>query len=110
MVEYCLSNLKFLRSQHYLKSVGIRSFLGPYFPTFGLKTEIYSVNLRIQCEFWKIRTLYMQCNKVDNIGDAGSKVVQPEGSKNFVRSEVQEIKMYLFNPVQYDLYEHPNSR
>ena len=28
---------------HYIKSVGIRSFSGPYFPTFGLNTEIYRV-------------------------------------------------------------------
>ena len=29
---------------------------GPYFPVFGLSTEIYSVNLRIQSEYRKIRT------------------------------------------------------
>ena len=29
---------------------------GPYFPVFGLNTEIYSVNLRIQPEYRKIRT------------------------------------------------------
>ena len=29
---------------------------GPYFPVFGLNTEIYSVNLRIQSEHRKIRT------------------------------------------------------
>ena len=31
-------------------------FSGPYFPAFGLNTEIYSVNLRIQSEYRKIRT------------------------------------------------------
>ena len=31
-----------------MKSVRIRSLSGPYFPAFGLNTEIYSVNLRIQ--------------------------------------------------------------
>ena len=30
-------------------------FSGPYFPVFGLNTEIYSVNLRIQSEYPKIR-------------------------------------------------------
>ena len=30
-----------------IKSPGIRSFSGPYFPAFGLNMEIYSVNLRI---------------------------------------------------------------
>ena len=29
---------------------------GPYFPVFGLSTEIYEVNLRIQFEYRKIRT------------------------------------------------------
>ena len=29
---------------------------GPYFPVFALNTEIYSVNLRIQSEYRKIRT------------------------------------------------------
>ena len=29
---------------------------GPYFPVFGLNTEIYSVNLRIQSKYRKIRT------------------------------------------------------
>ena len=31
-------------------------FPGPYFPVFGLNTEIYSVNLRFQSEYRKIRT------------------------------------------------------
>ena len=26
---------------------------GPYFPVFGLNTEIYGVNLRIHCEYRK---------------------------------------------------------
>ena len=33
-----------------------RVFSGPYFPAFGLNTEIYGVNLRIQSECGKIRT------------------------------------------------------
>ena len=28
---------------------------GPYFPVFGLDTEVYGVNLRIQSEYKKIR-------------------------------------------------------
>ena len=31
-------------------------FSGPHFPIFGLNTEIYGVNLRIQSEYRKIRT------------------------------------------------------
>ena len=30
---------------------------GPYFPVFGLNTEIYFVNFRIQSEYRKIRTI-----------------------------------------------------
>ena len=33
---------------HRVKSVHIQSFSGPYFSTFGLNTERYSVSLRIQ--------------------------------------------------------------
>ena len=38
------------------ENVRIRSFSGPYFPAFGLNTEIYRVNLYIQSECGKIRT------------------------------------------------------
>ena len=31
-------------------------FSSPYFPVFGMNTEIYSVNLCIHCEYSKIRT------------------------------------------------------
>ena len=31
-------------------------FSGPYFPAFGLNTEICKVNLRIQSKYGKIRT------------------------------------------------------
>ena len=45
---------------------------GPYFPVFGLSTEIYSVNLRIQSEYRKIRTrnnfvyILKQINSLDS--------------------------------------------
>ena len=41
-----ISFSSFLHS-HCVKSVRIRSFPGPYFPAFGLNTEIYGVFLRI---------------------------------------------------------------
>ena len=41
---------------HCVKNVQMRTFSGPYFPVFGLNTEIYSVNLRIQSKYRKIRT------------------------------------------------------
>ena len=31
-------------------------FSGPYFPAFGLNTEIYGLNLRIQSKYGKTRT------------------------------------------------------
>ena len=34
----------FWRLSHFAKSVRIRNFSGPYFPAFGLNTEIYSVS------------------------------------------------------------------
>ena len=41
---------------HCVKSVHIRSYSGPYFPTFGLNTDRYGVSLRIQSKCGKIRT------------------------------------------------------
>ena len=45
-----------IKHAHCVKSVQMRSFCGPYFPVFGLNTEIYCVNLCIQLEVWKIWT------------------------------------------------------
>ena len=39
-----------------MKSVRVRSFSGPHFLALKLNTEIYSVCLRIQSEFGKMRT------------------------------------------------------
>ena len=41
---------------HCVKSVCVRSYSGPHFPPFGLKTERYGVSLRIQSECGKMRT------------------------------------------------------
>ena len=46
-------NLSFLTALK-LSKYGV--FSGPYFPVFGLNTEIYGVNLRIQSEYRKMRT------------------------------------------------------
>ena len=43
-------------SQHWVKSLSILIFPGPYFPTFGLSTERYGVSLRIQFECGNILT------------------------------------------------------
>ena len=42
--------------QHCVKSLQMQSFCGPCFPAFGLNTDIYSVNLRIQFKSGKVRT------------------------------------------------------
>ena len=44
------------KDSHYVKSVRIWSFSGPYFPAFALNTERYGVFLRIQSKCGKIRT------------------------------------------------------
>ena len=41
---------------HWVKSVRIRSYSGPYFPAFSVNTDRYSVSLRIQSECGKMRT------------------------------------------------------
>ena len=53
---YRVLNASLSLGGYHLKSVCIRSFSGPYFPAFGLNTEIYSVNLRIQPECRKTLT------------------------------------------------------
>ena len=49
-------NLSVHNHNHCVKSVGIRSFSGPYLPAFGLNTERYKVSVHIQAECWKIWT------------------------------------------------------
>ena len=59
-----------------MKSVRVRSFSGPYFPAFGLNTEIYSASIRIQSTYGKngteklrIRTFFTPCEfKVKEFG------------------------------------------
>ena len=46
----------FLKVNHWVKDVRIRSFTGPFSTVLGLNMEIYRVNLRIQFERMKIRT------------------------------------------------------
>ena len=51
-LEWCLST----NFTHCVKSARIRNYFGPYFPAFGLNAERYSVSLRPQSEWGKIRT------------------------------------------------------
>ena len=41
---------KYKRSIHCARGVRIRSFSGPYFASFGLNRDIYSLSFRIQSE------------------------------------------------------------
>ena len=45
-----------MNKTHCVKSVCIRSYSGPYFPTFRLNTERYSESLRIKSKYDKMRT------------------------------------------------------
>ena len=47
---------KYWQNIYWVKSAQIQSYSGPYFPVFGLNTAIYSVNIRLQTEYRKIRT------------------------------------------------------
>ena len=54
-----LAIYNFIRRSSYTlceKCQNTEFFSGPYFPVFGLNTEIYEVNLCIQSEYGKIRT------------------------------------------------------
>ena len=49
-------NINNQRNNHFVKRVRIRSYSGPYFPTFGLNTKKCGVSLRIKSEWEKMRT------------------------------------------------------
>ena len=46
----------YLNPEHLEQQDLVKTFFCPYFPVFGLNTDIYSVNLRIQSKCGKIRT------------------------------------------------------
>ena len=57
----CISSKKLFRGfiwcvYHCVKSVLIRSYSGPHFPTFGLNTVRYCLSPHIQCECGRIWT------------------------------------------------------
>ena len=51
-----LENSQKNNNLHCVKSIPIWNYYGPYFTAFGLKMEIYEINVRIQSECSKIRT------------------------------------------------------
>ena len=68
--EYILNNMKNWKTHHQPKYITawkvskIGRFPGPYFPVFGLNTEIYSLNLRIQPEYRKKNSRKTRKNSV----------------------------------------------
>ena len=70
--------MKSLKCQYCVKKVLIQSFSGPYFPVFGLNTDIYFVNLCIRFEYGKIRTRknsvfgHFSCSAVINLCQVNS--------------------------------------
>ena len=50
----CVNAIAYLFTARKVTKYGV--FFGPYFPVFGLNTEIYSVNVRIQSKCRKIQT------------------------------------------------------
>ena len=52
-IQFCRLDRKCFPDCHYVKIVRIPSFSSPYFPAFGLNTEMNYVNLRIQSEYGK---------------------------------------------------------
>ena len=50
-------SLDLAENDHCVKSVENVVFSGPYFPVFGLNKDIYGVNLHIQSECGKIRSM-----------------------------------------------------
>ena len=63
-----------LQNPHCVKSVLIRNFSGTYFLAFGLNTEIYKVNLRIQSKCAKITT--RKIPNTDTFQPVPGKVIQ----------------------------------
>ena len=76
-----LKVLNTIAKSHYVKSVLIRSFFGPFFPTFGLNTERYGVSLRIPSKCGKIRT-----RKTPNTDTFHVVSITAENDRDFIRS------------------------
>ena len=77
---------------HCVKGLRFRSFSGPYFPAFGLNTEIYSVNLRIQFVCGKIRT-----RKTPNT-DTFYTVIK--GNDRFEKRELKESSLHFLTVIK----------
>ena len=107
------SNLKFFLNNSYCRHTntvwkvskyGVLS--GPYFPVFGLNTEFYSVNLRIQSKYGKIGT-----RKNSEFGHFSHSVIELWNSRNandmnfiiqctnYISKFQEDHKLYKIMPV-----------
>ena len=68
-------------------------FSVPYFPVFGLNTEIYGVNLRIQSEYRK-----MQTRKNSVFGHFSRSETTMNKAKNFIKNFIKKtlVKKSIF--------------
>ena len=92
---------------HCVKSLRIRSYSGPYFPTFRLHTKRYFASLRIQSKCGKIRTritpntdiFYAVCSSnhlffLVNFSYNNIVILDCFGNKKFIKTHFNDI----FNP------------
>ena len=72
-----------------------RVFSAPYFPVFGLNTETYSVNRRIQSEYRKIRT------KKNSVFGYFSRSVHIKNLKKAQLQVLQSVRQWVLNIKHY---------
>ena len=74
-------------------------FSGPFFPVFGLNMEIYSVNLRIQFEYRKIR------NSKNSLSGQFSRSDRPSGKMTGTKKRNQAKMERAKNLWSFSCYE-----
>ena len=91
-------------TSHWVKSVRIRSFSGPYFLAFRLNTETYGLSFRIQSKWGKIRT--RKSPNTDTFqAVSNSKNTSAKGNINYKRNTSSVVG---FNYIWINVYEISN--
>ena len=83
-------NYGFSSIRRWVKCVRIRGYSAPYFPSFGLNTEIYSVSLRIHPECGKIRT---RITPIKDIFHAVRNSSSSNNSSIYILAELADVKV-----------------
>ena len=80
-------------------------FSGPYYPVFGLNTEIYGVNLCIQSEYTKIRTrkIYVLGHFLHKVRLVIVSLAVNIGRLQFLVSE-DNFFCYVFNSIRRNFF------